>query len=124
MPQDLGGVFIRRVEVGHARPGGLLSQDAMRVDLAGSIEKLTGRTVIGFMSDNHIDPDLGVEVFILRRSSTASGSSPVMAGWRLGSNRVNEINAAVVSTALSARTSGYWSFRRAGPSARATVGCS
>ena len=29
------------------------------------IEDLTGRKVIGFMSDNHIDPDIAVEVFIL-----------------------------------------------------------
>jgi uncharacterized protein YbcI len=28
------------------------------------IEELTGRRVTGFMSDNHADPDLGVEVFI------------------------------------------------------------
>ena len=42
-------------------------QNAMRSDLAVSIETLTGRTVIGFMSDNHINPDLGVEVFILRK---------------------------------------------------------
>jgi uncharacterized protein YbcI len=40
-------------------------QNAMRTDLACSIEELTGREVIGFMSDNHIDPDLGVEVFVL-----------------------------------------------------------
>ena len=32
---------------------------------AATIEKLTGRTVVGFMSDNHIDPDIAVEVFIL-----------------------------------------------------------
>lgn len=34
-----------------------------RVSLA--LEELTGRKVIGFMSDNHIDPDLAVEVFVL-----------------------------------------------------------
>ena len=37
----------------------------MKTDLSREIEQLTGRTVIGFMSDNHIDPDLAVEVFIL-----------------------------------------------------------
>ena len=40
-------------------------QTVMKTDLCGSIEELTGRKVIGFMSDNHIDPDLAVEVFIL-----------------------------------------------------------
>ena len=40
-------------------------QRAMREDLSQEVERLTGRSVIGFMSDNHIDPDLGVEIFIL-----------------------------------------------------------
>lgn len=40
-------------------------QRAMHNDLDADVERLTGRTVIGFMSANHTDPDLGVEVFIL-----------------------------------------------------------
>ena len=40
-------------------------QRVMQTDLSREIEELTGRKVIGFMSDNHIDPDLAVEVFIL-----------------------------------------------------------
>jgi uncharacterized protein YbcI len=40
-------------------------QRAMHGDLDRDIAELTGREVIGFMSTNHIDPDLGVEVFIL-----------------------------------------------------------
>jgi uncharacterized protein YbcI len=40
-------------------------QSVMEADVSHEIEELTGRTVIGFMSDNHIDPDLAVEVFIL-----------------------------------------------------------
>jgi uncharacterized protein YbcI len=48
-------------------------QNAMRADLAGTIETLTGRTVIGLMSDNQIDPDLGVEVFILREQPEVDG---------------------------------------------------
>jgi uncharacterized protein YbcI len=40
-------------------------QEVMRADVSRDIERLTGRTVIGFMSDNHIDPDLAVEVFVL-----------------------------------------------------------
>jgi uncharacterized protein YbcI len=40
-------------------------QSVMETDLRASIEELTGRKVIGFMSDNHIDPDLAVEVFVL-----------------------------------------------------------
>ena len=40
-------------------------QRAMHPSLNEEIEQLTGRRVIGFMSSNHVDPDLGVEVFIL-----------------------------------------------------------
>lgn len=41
-------------------------QDAMSSDCIASIEELTGRTVLAFMSTNHIDPDLAAEVFILK----------------------------------------------------------
>ncbi|MEA2441621.1 MAG: hypothetical protein QOH76_3045 [Thermoleophilaceae bacterium] len=40
-------------------------QAVMETDVSREIEVLTGRRVIGFMSDNHIDPDLAVEVFVL-----------------------------------------------------------
>ena len=41
-----------------------LWQSVMRTSCSRQIEELTGRQVIGFMSDNHIDPDIAVEVFI------------------------------------------------------------
>lgn len=47
-------------------------QRIMQVDVSGEIERLTGRRVIGFMSDNHIDPDLAVEVFVLEPVDTGS----------------------------------------------------
>ena len=40
-------------------------QDTMRAELVASVEDLTGRTVAAFMSANHIDPDIGVETFVL-----------------------------------------------------------
>jgi uncharacterized protein YbcI len=40
-------------------------QSVMEAEVSREIEVLTGRKVIGFMSDNHIDPDLAVEVFVL-----------------------------------------------------------
>ena len=40
-------------------------QRTMRDELAGGVAKLTGREVVAFMSANHIDPDVGVEIFIL-----------------------------------------------------------
>jgi uncharacterized protein YbcI len=42
-----------------------LWQSVMRDSCSRAIEGLTGRKVVGFMSDNHIDPDIAVEVFIL-----------------------------------------------------------
>ena len=40
-------------------------QSVMEAEVSREIEELTGRRVVGFMSDNHIDPDLAVEVFVL-----------------------------------------------------------
>ena len=40
-------------------------QGTMRHDLIGGVEEILGRKVIAFMSDNHIDPDIAVEVFLL-----------------------------------------------------------
>jgi uncharacterized protein YbcI len=40
-------------------------QMTMREDLVAAIEMLTERKVIAFMSANHIDPDMGAEVFVL-----------------------------------------------------------
>ena len=39
-------------------------QDAMRDDLIAVVEGLTGRKVTAFLSDNHMDPDIAVEVFM------------------------------------------------------------
>jgi uncharacterized protein YbcI len=46
-------------------------QRVMEADISREIEELTGRKVIGCMSDNHIDPDLAVEVFVLEPLPTA-----------------------------------------------------
>ena len=40
-------------------------QMIMKKDVSREIEELMGRKVIGFMSDNHMDPDLAVEVLVL-----------------------------------------------------------
>jgi uncharacterized protein YbcI len=51
-------------------------QAVMEADVSREIEELTGRTVIGFMSDNHIDPDLAVEVFILEPRAQPEQPAP------------------------------------------------
>ncbi len=40
-------------------------QNTMATDLVEAVEGCTGRKVIAFLSDNHIDPDIAVESFIL-----------------------------------------------------------
>jgi uncharacterized protein YbcI len=57
------------VETGHANRVIGLRYDfqlAMRDDLIRIVERQLDRKVIAFMSQNHIDPDLGVEVFVLQ----------------------------------------------------------
>jgi uncharacterized protein YbcI len=40
-------------------------QRTMRPTLVAGVEELTGRRVIAFLSDNHLDPDIGVETFVM-----------------------------------------------------------
>ena len=40
-------------------------QSAMRDDAIAGVEELTGRKVLAFMSDNHIEPDVAVECFVM-----------------------------------------------------------
>jgi uncharacterized protein YbcI len=40
-------------------------QATMREDLVSGVERISGRKVIAFLSDNHIDPDIAVESFVL-----------------------------------------------------------
>jgi uncharacterized protein YbcI len=49
----------------HVQETRRLYQRAMRDELIGAVEEHTGRRVIAFMSDNHIDPDVAAEVFVL-----------------------------------------------------------
>jgi uncharacterized protein YbcI len=40
-------------------------QGTMRNDMVSAVERITGRTVMAFMSTNHIEPDLACEILIL-----------------------------------------------------------
>ena len=55
-------------------------QMVMRDELVEAVENAVGRKVIAFMSQNHIDPDLAVEIFILQPETAAADSRP---GWDL-----------------------------------------
>jgi uncharacterized protein YbcI len=45
-----------------------LYQDTMRTEFTEAVERLTGRKVIAFISGNHVEPDIAVEMFILDAS--------------------------------------------------------
>lgn len=45
-------------------------QAAMKDEAVAAVEQLTGRKVVGFVSENHIDPDLAIEVFIFEPSDS------------------------------------------------------
>ena len=42
-----------------------LYQDTMRIEFTEAVERLSGRKVIAFISGNHVEPDIAVEMFIL-----------------------------------------------------------
>ena len=46
-------------------------QKTLADDAISMVERLTERTVVAFMSNNHVDPDLGVEIFLLAPVTTA-----------------------------------------------------
>jgi uncharacterized protein YbcI len=50
-------------------------QQTMRADLIAGVERITGRTVIAFLSANHIEPDVAIESFVLAPLD-ADGAAP------------------------------------------------
>jgi uncharacterized protein YbcI len=40
-------------------------QNSMAAELIGTVEALSGRSTIAFLSANHVDPDIAVESFVL-----------------------------------------------------------
>ena len=48
-------------------------QRTMGASLVASVEEITGRKVIAFLSDNHISPDYAVETFVLEPLAHEAG---------------------------------------------------
>jgi uncharacterized protein YbcI len=64
--------------VQHGRAEAVLSirrvyQETMAQEAIGMVEELAARRVTAFMSNNHIDPDLAVEIFVLRPEPDDNG---------------------------------------------------
>jgi len=51
-------------------------QRTMRDEMTAAVEELTGRPVIAFMSDHHVDPDVAVEIFMLGGEPEAASENP------------------------------------------------
>jgi uncharacterized protein YbcI len=49
---------------------------AMRDELVAGVEEIIGRPVIAFLSDNQVDPDIAVEVFILEPDAQGESAAP------------------------------------------------
>ncbi len=45
-------------------------QQTMREEFTKTVEQLTGRKVVAFMSDSHVEPDMAVEIFVLEPEPT------------------------------------------------------
>jgi uncharacterized protein YbcI len=54
-------------------------QRTMSAEMIAAVERLSGRKVYAFLSDNHIDPDVAVETFVLL-PETESENGRVVAG--------------------------------------------
>jgi uncharacterized protein YbcI len=50
-------------------------QEAMRDESSAKIAELTGRNVTAMMSANHLDPDLGAEIYVLDRAPDHHGGA-------------------------------------------------
>ena len=63
-------------------------QATMRHDLINGIEEILDRKVIAFMSDNHIEPDVAVEIFVL----APCGPDPHANGARRDGSRTDVLS--------------------------------
>jgi uncharacterized protein YbcI len=63
-------------------------QEIMRADLIAGVETLSGRTVSAFFSDNTLDPDVAVQLFLLAPQAGADDPRPGnAAAWRAFGSR-------------------------------------
>jgi uncharacterized protein YbcI len=51
-------------------------QDSMRRDAISAVETIAGRRVLAFMSNNNVDPDLAVELFVLEPMPSVALDGP------------------------------------------------
>jgi uncharacterized protein YbcI len=55
-------------------------QKTMAGELIEAVEKHSGRRVVALLSDNHVDPDIAIESFVLL-AQDGHGQSEIALGW-------------------------------------------
>jgi uncharacterized protein YbcI len=76
------------IEAGHfdsVRQTRMTFQQAMEERFKSAIEELTGRKVLAFFSQVHVNPDMGVEVFVLEPADDHGEDAEVPQPLRRGS---------------------------------------
>lgn len=68
--RDTGFTAFEQTMLDHGDGDGIIAlrqqfQRAMAVEFRATIERLTGRTVLAFLSQAHLDPDVTTELFVL-----------------------------------------------------------
>jgi uncharacterized protein YbcI len=56
----------------------------MGAEYKGIIEELTGRKVVAFLSQTHVDPDITMEIFFVDRPLDGFGAAEVIDSARIG----------------------------------------
>jgi uncharacterized protein YbcI len=50
-------------------------QRTLEPEMVGTVERLSGRRVLAYMSANHLDPDMAMETFVLEPLIASNGNS-------------------------------------------------
>jgi uncharacterized protein YbcI len=53
-------------------------QNAMQHKFIATIERLTGRSVLAFISNHHVGPDMEIELFLLRPEPAETVTEPII----------------------------------------------
>ena len=61
-------------------------QLTMGNDLVAGVENITGRKVLAFLSDNHIDPDIAIENFVLEPTADEPGAQALQVPHQANGN--------------------------------------
>jgi uncharacterized protein YbcI len=64
-------------------------QRVIQDEVSAEVEELTGRRVVGFLTDSHIDPDVAVNVFVLEPPEEPAGDQAAERTSRAGTAKAH-----------------------------------